>query len=42
MPQAKLRAALASLVAARRVIYAPLPEELRHGGLKDYLHPSRS
>jgi RecA-family ATPase len=39
MPRAKLRAALSSLLAAGRVIYAPLPEELRHGGRKDYLHP---
>jgi RecA-family ATPase len=39
MPQAKLRAALAALIASGRVISAPLPEELRHGGRQDYLHP---
>ena len=39
MPQKKLRAALSSLLAKGRVVYAPLPEELRHGGRKEYLHP---
>ena len=39
MPQARLRAALAALIASGRVISAPLPKELRHGGRKDYLHP---
>jgi hypothetical protein len=42
IPQAKLRAALASLIAAGRVIYAELPQELRHGARKDYLHPVAS
>ncbi|MGH8480740.1 MAG: AAA family ATPase, partial [Gammaproteobacteria bacterium] len=39
MPQAKLRAALATLIASSRVISAPLPEDLRHGGRQEYLHP---
>ena len=39
MPRPKLRAALASLMAAGKVVSAPLPEEMRHGGRKDYLHP---
>jgi hypothetical protein len=42
MPRAKLRAALSSLIAAGRVIYAELPQELRHGGRKDYLHPVKA
>ncbi|MBA2591848.1 MAG: AAA family ATPase [Pseudomonadota bacterium] len=39
MPRPKLRAGLASLMASGRVICAALPEELRHGGRQDYLHP---
>jgi hypothetical protein len=39
MPRPKLRAGLASLMASSRVICTELPEELRHGGRKDYLHP---
>ena len=39
MPRPKLRAALAELLTSGRVIYAALPEVLRCGGRKDYLHP---
>jgi hypothetical protein len=39
LPQKKLRAALSSLLVAGRVVYKPLPEEQRHGGRKEYLHP---
>lgn len=38
MKRKDLRIALATLLAAGRVIYAPLPERPRHGA-RDYLHP---
>jgi hypothetical protein len=38
MKRKDLRVALATLLAARRVIYAPLPEP-RLRGAREYLHP---
>jgi RecA-family ATPase len=41
MPRDRARAALSTLMATGRVIYAPLPEEQRHGGRQRYLHPTK-
>lgn len=40
MPQKKLRVALSALMASGRVEDRELPDELRQGGRKTYLHPT--